>query len=198
MRTISLSAALLAANGAVAFAQEHGAEAPAKGGLMNLQVNLMFWTLILFGLTYFILKRYAFGPMTAAVEAREQALEDALQGAKDDRDAAAKLLEEHRAQLDAARGEGQKLIAEGRAIAEKMRQDLLERTRDEQHELLDRARREIEAEKERAVLELRRVAVDLAVAGASKLIDENLDSSKNRQLVESYLSSLGTLNVSRH
>src|ERR1041385_4917411 len=112
MRMLSLSTALLVANSAVAFAQEH-AEPAGGGGLMSFQVNLMFWTLIIFGITFFLLAQYAFGPITKAVDAREKALEDAIEGAKRDRDAAAKLLQEHQAAIDAARGEGQKLISDG-------------------------------------------------------------------------------------
>ena len=67
---------------------------------------------------------------------------------------------------------------------------MLEQTRREQQELLDRARREIDAEKERAIAQLRREAVDLAIAGASKVIEQNLDSQKNRQLIDNYLSAL--------
>ena len=71
-----------------------------------------------------------------------------------------------------------------------MRTDLLEQTHHEQQLLLERARQEIEAEKERAVAQLRREAVNLAIVGASKVIEENLDNTKNRQLVEAFLSTL--------
>ena len=196
MRTLSLSTLLLAANAAVAAAQE-GTAPPSGGGLMSLQLNLMFWTLGIFVVLYILLRKFAFGPITAAVEAREKALEDAIESAKRDREAAAKLLAEHQAKIDAARGEAQKLIADGRAVAEKMRADLLEHTRKEQQDMLERARREIESEKVRAISELRREAVDLALAGASKVIEQNLETEKNRQLVERYLSSIGSLEVSR-
>ena len=197
MRPLSLSTLFIAANAGLAAAQEGAAPPLSGGGLMSLQLNLMFWTLGIFIVLYFLLRRFAFGPITAAVEAREKALEDAIESAKRDRDAAAKLLADHQAQLDAARGEAQKLIADGRAVAEKMRADLLEQTRREQQDMLERARREIESEKERAISQLRREAVDLALAGASKVIEQNLESEKNRQLVERYLSSIGSLEVSR-
>lgn len=196
MRTLSLSTLLIAADAAVAAAQE-GAAPPSGGGLMSLQLNLMFWTLGIFIILYILLRKFAFGPITAAVEAREKALEEAIEGAKRDRDAAAKLLAEHQAKIDAARGEAQKLIADGRAVAEKMRADLLEQTRKEQQDMLERARREIDSEKDRAISQLRREAVDLALAGASKVIEQNLESEKNRQLVERYLSSIGSLGVGR-
>lgn len=196
MRTLSVSTALLLANAAAAAAQEHGG-ASGGGGLMSLQVNLMFWTLVIFVILYFLLSKFAFGPITAAVDAREKALEEAIEGAKRDREAAAKLLQEHQAKIEAARDEAQKLIADANSVAEKMRADLLDQTRKEQQDMLERARRDIGAEREKAIAQLRKEAVDLALAGAGKLIEENLESQKNRQLVESYLSSLGTLKVTQ-
>jgi F-type H+-transporting ATPase subunit b len=174
----------------VLLAQEHAA--PASGGLTSIQVNLMFWTLVIFVILFLLLRRFAFPPIFAAVEAREKALEDAIAGAKRDRDEAARLLEEHRRQIESARGEAQRFIAEGRQTAEKMRADLLEQARREQQEMLERARREIGAERDRAIMDLRREAVDLAIAGASKVLEENLDSSSNRRLVESFLASVST------
>ncbi|HVX42175.1 MAG TPA: F0F1 ATP synthase subunit B [Gemmatimonadaceae bacterium] len=194
MRTLSLSSLLVALNASAAFAQEGAAP---SGGLMSLQYNLMFWTLLIFLVLFFLLAKFAFGPITAAVESREKALEEAVEAAKRDREAAAALLAQHQAQIEAARGEAQQYIAEGRAAGEKMRADMLEQTRKEQQDMLERARREIESEKERAIAQLRREAVDLALAGASKVIEQNLQSDKNRQLVETYLSSLGTLNVTQ-
>jgi F-type H+-transporting ATPase subunit b len=194
MRMISLSTFLLIGNAALAAAQEGGKQ---QGGLVSIQLNLMFWTLLIFLVLYFILSKFAFGPITAAVEAREKALEEAIEAAKRDREKAAKLLQEHQAQIDAARGEGQKIIAEGRAVGEKMRADMIEQARKEQQDMLERARRDIESERDRAITQLRKEAVDLALAGASKVIEQNLESQKNRQLVESYLASIGTLETSR-
>jgi len=164
---------------------------------MKPDTGLMVWTLVIFVVLMIVLSKYAFGPITAAVEAREKALEDAIEGAKRDRDAAAKLLQEHQAAIDAARGEAQKIIADGRAVGEKMRTDMIEQTRKEQQDMLERARREIENEKDKAIIQLRREAVDLALAGAGKVIEQNLESQKNRQLVESYLASIGSLKVAQ-
>lgn len=166
-------------------------EAQAPGGsLMSLQSNLMFWTLLIFLVLFFLLSKFAFKPITAAVEAREKALEDALASAKRDRDAAAALLAEHQAQIDAARSEAQKLIAEARATGEQLRSDMLEKSRAEQQATVERAVQEIQREKERAVAELRHEAVEMAIAGASRVIEENLDSDKNRKLVENFLSTI--------
>ena len=168
------------------------AETGGGGSLVSLQVNLMFWTLVIFLILFWILKKYAFPAVLGAVEAREKALAEAIEGAKRDRDEAAKLLADHRAQIENARNEAQKFIAEARAVSEKSRADMLETTRQEQQEMLERARRDIGIERDKAIMELRREAVDLAIAGASRVVEQNLDSDKNRKLVESFLSSLAT------
>jgi F-type H+-transporting ATPase subunit b len=175
------------------FALNFAVVAVQEGGGANLlspNGGLMFWTIIIFVILLVILSRFAFKPMLAAVEAREKALQDALDKARRDTEEAARVLAEHRAGLEQARGEAQKLIADGRATAEKLRNDLLEQTKAQQQEMLDRARRDIETEKVNAIAALRREAVDLAIAGAGKVIERNLDNDANRKLVEGFLGSI--------
>jgi F-type H+-transporting ATPase subunit b len=184
---------LIVANSAIAFAQE---AAPEKThGVVDLEINLMFWTLIVFGITFFIVWKFFMPKIFAAVEAREKALEEAIDNAKRDREDAARLLADQRTSLDASRGEAQKIIADGRAIAENMRADLIEQTRKEQADMLERAKRDIEGERDKAIAQLRREAVELAIVGAGKVIEANLDSDKNRKLVESYLGSIASIKV---
>jgi len=186
MRTLLRSFMLSALVAAPALAQE---EAP-KANLLAPNLGLMAWTLIIFVILAIVLSRFAFGPITASVRAREAALEEALTAAKRDREDAARLLAEQRAALDASRGEAQKIIVDARAAAERVRAELVEQAHAEQTNMLERARQEIESEKVRAIGQLRREAVDLAIAGASKVIDRNLDQAANRQLVESFLASV--------
>jgi F-type H+-transporting ATPase subunit b len=188
---LSRALPLLALQASPLLAQEeaHGA-AGGSVNLMDPHAGLMFWTLLIFVGLLLILSKFAFKPITAAVEARERSLEEAIAGAKRDRDAAAALLAEQRQQLEGSRVEAQRLIADSRAAAEKMRAELLEQTRQQQAELLERARRDIEGEKERAIAEMRREAIDLALAGASKVIERNLDDAANRRIVEDFLGSI--------
>lgn len=192
MRKALLNVLLLVSTAAPALAQEHGAAAGGSPNLLEPKSGLMFWTLVIFVILLFVLSKFAFGPLTAAVAAREKALEDAIEGAKRDREAAARLLDEQRAKIEEARTEAQRYIAEGRAAGEKLRADMVEHTRRDQQEMIERARREIETEKTRAIAELRREAVDLAIAGASKVIEKNLDEASNRRLVESFLAGIGS------
>ena len=187
LRSTLLASVPLLLAAAPAVAQE------AEGGSVNLlspSGGLMFWTLIIFVLLLLLLSKFAFPPILGAVEARERSLQEAIEGAKADREAAAALLAQQRAELERSRTEAQQLIADGRTAGERLRAEMLEQTRTQQQELLDRARREIEGERDRAILDLRREAVDLALAGASKVIEKNLDDASNRRLIEGFLTTI--------
>jgi F-type H+-transporting ATPase subunit b len=179
-----------AATPLAARAQEHAADAGSPPGLLTIDGGLMVWTLVVFAALFFLLKRFAFGPITQAVRAREEALTQAIEDAKRDREEAARILAGHKAEVDAARGEAQKYIVEGRQTAEQMRAQMLEDTRKQQQDLLERAKRDIDAEKTAAIADLRREAVGLAIAAAGKVIEKNLDDAQNRKLVEQYLAGL--------
>jgi F-type H+-transporting ATPase subunit b len=165
-------------------------ESGQSGDLLSPNGGLMFWTLVTFVILLAILGKLVFPKITAAVEAREKALEEAIEGAKRDREAAAQALAEQQRQIEAARNEAQKIIAEGRQVGEKVRAQMIDETHTQQQQMLERARREIEQEKERAIAEMRREAVELAIAGASKVIEKNLDDQANRKIVETFLSSI--------
>jgi F-type H+-transporting ATPase subunit b len=167
-------------------------ESGASGSILTPNGGLMVWTLVIFVVLFVVLSKFAFGPITEQVRKREHALEEALAEAKRDREEAAKLIAEQRRQLDAARDEGQKLIADARGAAEKSRQDLVQQAHEQQQEILNRTREEIRAERDKAIAELRREAVDLAIVGAGKVIEKNLDDRTNRELVERFLASVDT------
>ncbi len=180
---------------------QHGVVAPEEStqpaNLLSPNGGLMFWTLVVFLFLFFILGKFVFPKITAAVEAREKALEEAIEGAKRDREEAARALAEQQRQIEAARVEAQKIIVEGRQTGEKLRAQMIEETHQQQQQMLERARREIEQEKERAIAELRREAIELAIAGASKVIEKNLDDQANRKIVESFLASIPPREVKR-
>ena len=177
------------------FLQEHGA-APAPGGEahgptpFDINVGLIFWTLIVFGILMLLLWRFAWPSILKSVEERERRIQHQLEEAEKARAEAARLLEEHKAAIAKARDEAQQILAHAKSLAQKEREALVAKGHEEQEALLARARREIEAEKDKAILALRQEAVDLSIAAASKLVEANLDSDANRRLVMNYLAGL--------
>jgi F-type H+-transporting ATPase subunit b len=162
------------------------------GGLYDINTGLSVWTLIVFAILVFVLGRYAWGPILSAVDAREKSIQSALDEAAERNDEAARLLAEHKEQLADARRQASELIAEGKAAGENVRKEIEEKARLEGQAIVERARAEIARERDQAIQTLRRESVDLALAAASRLMQENLDQDKDRKLVERYLSELGS------
>jgi F-type H+-transporting ATPase subunit b len=172
----------------VPLLQEPGGEQ----GFTPFSINsgLIFWTILVFGVLLVVLWRLGWPALLKSVEERERRIQQQLDEAERARAEAARLLEEHKRTIAAARSEAQEMVAKARAVAEKERETLLAKAREEYEQLLERARKEIGAEKEKAILELRREAVDLSIAAASKLIEAKLDTEANRRLVMEYLVTL--------
>lgn len=158
--------------------------------MFDLNPGLTVWTTFVFLALLGILWKYAWGPILAAVEARESRIQDTLDQAAKEREEAAKLLAEHRQQMADARRQAQELIAESREAGDRVRQDIEEKARVEGQALIERARESIQREKEAALDALRREAVDLALAAAAKLMQETLDAAKDRELVMGYIEEL--------
>jgi len=186
-KSLGLALLLVTGTGGPVFAQETGA---GGGGPLTVDGGLVIWTLVVFGLLLYVLKRNAWPVLLAAVREREQKLERQLAEAEKNRAEAAALLEEHKRLLAAAKGEAQEILNKAKTVAEKERATLLAKAREEYERLLARARKEIDEEKEKALLALRREAVDLSIAAAAKLLDANLDTEGNRRLVTEYLAGL--------
>lgn len=179
-------ALVASAVGAVPAAAEGANPSP-----LTVDGGLVIWTLVVFGLLVFVLKRSAWPVLLSAVREREQRLERQLAEAEKNRLEAAALLEQHRQLLAGAKAEAQQIMNTAKSVAEKERAALLAKAREEYDSLLARARKEIDDEKAKALVELRRNAVELSIAAASKLIETKLDAQTNRKIVTDFLETLG-------
>ncbi len=169
--------------------QEHAAEAPK---VFNPTTNVMVWTWVIFIILFVVLAKFAFPPILGYAAAREKRIQDALDDAKRQRNETEALLTQQREELANAKVEAQALIAEGKVAADKVRTDLIERARGEGDALIERAKVEIAREREIAIDSLRREAVELAIAAASRLVSQRLDSAADRKIVEDFLAGVGT------
>jgi F-type H+-transporting ATPase subunit b len=161
------------------------------GGPFSIEPGLILWAWLVFGALLFLLWKYAWPAIVRATEEREGTIARQLEEAEKMNAEAKVALEEHRQLLAGAKEEAQGLLAEAKSAAESERQQLLAKARTEQEQILDRAKREIDAERDRAITDLRREAVDLSLAAAARLVEERLDSTADRKLVQDYLGSLG-------
>ncbi|HEX6746578.1 MAG TPA: F0F1 ATP synthase subunit B [Longimicrobium sp.] len=183
-RSIYAAVALLPASASPLLAQEE------KGGLLSLHPGLSIWTLVIFLIVFAVLAKFAFPKILEAVEARERHLAELAEGAERDRAEAAALADEHRRLVDETRARVQEALNESRSTAERMRAEILEQAQRERADLIARTQAELAAERASTLEQVRRDAVDVAMAAAERLVRKNLDTADNRRLVEEYLGAV--------
>ena len=93
----------------------------ASSALIKVVPGLMIWTLVAFGMTLFVLKRYAFGPIQKVIDDRRERIRQSIDEADRVREEAGKLLDEHRALIGQARREAEEILGEARRIGEAQR-----------------------------------------------------------------------------
>jgi F-type H+-transporting ATPase subunit b len=185
VRTLILAGSALATSPlGLAAAESEG------GGVFSVNPGLSVWTTVIFLMLLGVLWKFAWGPLLAAVEAREERIQSALDQSRTHQEEAEKLIAEHRAQLAEARRQAAEIVAESRSAAENLRRDLEAKAREEAQGIVEAARNEIERQKDQALAELRAESVDLALAAASRLLQERVDTDRDRQIVSSFLDDL--------
>ena len=165
----------------------------AEGGPSSpfeVNMGLFVWTWIVFLPLMWVLWKFAYPAILSATEAREKQIADQLGEAERLNAEARTLLAEQQKLSAESRSAAQAMLADARAAAETERAATLEKAQHEQEALMARAKREIGAERDRAIALLRQEAVDLSLAAASKLIGQRLDTAGDRKLVEDYLATL--------
>ncbi|NOT10097.1 MAG: F0F1 ATP synthase subunit B [Gemmatimonadales bacterium] len=154
--------------------------------------GLMIWTVIVFLVLLFLLWKFAWpGILKATVERENKIKADLAEAERQNAAAKSALAEAQRLQQE-ARSSAQALLADARAAVDKERASAVDKIKQEQDALLERTRREIASERDRAVAELRREAVDLALGAAAKVVGQRLDSDADKKIVLDYLSKVDT------
>jgi F-type H+-transporting ATPase subunit b len=138
---------------------------------------------VVFGALYLLLYR----PMTRMLDARANRIRESLEAADRARQEAASSAEQVERELGDARNQGQALIAEARTAASQFRQQEDARTRAEMEAMLERARAEIERERDAAVEQVRRQFAELAITAAERVVERSLDKDAHAQLIDKVL-----------
>ena len=162
----------------------------AANPLIEVAPGLMIWTLICFGITFYVLKRFAFGPIQKAIDQRRERIRQAIEEADHARAEARRMLEEHRELRAQARGEAEGILAEARRIADAMSQRVREETEADRQRRLEETRRQIEAETERALERIRADVGQLALVAAEKVTRKSLTDADQRRLIEEAIREL--------
>ena len=162
--------------------------------LISVTPGLMIWTIVCFLIALYVLKKYAFGPIQKMIDARREQIRHSIEEAEQARVEARKLLEEHKALLQSARGDADEILAEARKTREAMELRMREETEAERKRRIEETRREIAAETARALEKIRTEVADLTLEATAIVVGRKLDSERDRELIT---EAIGSLDFSR-
>ena len=162
----------------------------AANPLIEVVPGLMIWTLVCFGITFFVLRKWIFGPVQTAIDARRDRIRQAIEEADKARAEARQLLEEHRALIQSARGDAEQILAEARRVADAQRDRMKEELEAERQRRLDDTAKQIEAETRRALEQIRGEVANLTVIATSKVTGKVLTDEDHRRLIDEAIGDL--------
>ncbi len=162
----------------------------AENSLITVVPGLMIWTLVCFVVVYVVLRRYGFSRIQTIIDERRERIHRSIAQAEQARDEAAKLLEEHRAMLVQARGEAEEILENARKVADSQRERLQGELEADRARRLAETERQVAAETQRALEQIRSEVGELALIAAAKVTGKLLDTDDDRRLVEQTVSEL--------
>jgi F-type H+-transporting ATPase subunit b len=158
--------------------------------LVQPDPGLYIWTILTFLVLVALLAKFAWRPLLEALERRQAGIRAALDEARQAREEIRRVQEDAQRLLTEARGEAGQILARTREDAARLRDELKQKAQADAASVVANAERQIQLETTRAVEQLRREAVDLSVAIASKLLQRNVTKQDNERLIEDTLRQL--------
>jgi F-type H+-transporting ATPase subunit b len=158
--------------------------------LLTPSVTLLIWTVVIFLVFFFIIRKYAFGPIAEGLEKRRRSVQDNIDTAESAREEAQKLLEEYRAKLAEARQESNTILERARRTGEEDRRRATEEITAERERAVGEVQRAIQAETRQSIDRIRREVAELTLLATEKVLARKLDEAEQQRLIDDALSGV--------
>ena len=155
--------------------------------LVTPEIGLVFWTTLSFGILFFLLAKFAWKPIMAAIDTRERSIEDALLKAEAAKDEMSRLTNENESLLKQARAERDLILAEAKKVKDQIIGEAKEAAQTEGTRMIELARVEINNQKAIAMADVKNQVAALSLEIAEKVLRKQLD---NKGQQEAYIRQL--------
>jgi len=146
--------------------------------------GLTLWTIVTFLVLLFVLKWKAWGPLMEALDARSKQIEESLSKAEKVTADAEQQAAKNEEVLQAARKEAQDIVAQAREAGDKLKHKMETDGKEQYDGMLEKAKEQIDMEKQKALNEIKTTVVDIALKASEKVIKRNLNDEDNKKIVE--------------
>src|SRR3989442_570244 len=158
--------------------------------LVQPDPGLFIWTILTFLVLLALLAKFAWGPLLAALQSRQDAIKKSLDDADRAKQELERLHQESAKILEQARVDASSMLAKTRSDDERLREDLKTRAKEEAETIIRNAEQHIQLQTRQALQEIRHEVADISVMIASKLLERNLAKEDNDRLISETLKQI--------
>lgn len=155
---------------------------------IGINVPVLIAQIINFTALLIVLRLFVYKPILRMLDERRERIREGLSAAERGREQAAEANREAQAQIEAARREGQAIIAQAQQVAQRLQEEGRADAQRQREADIQRARAEIQMERDNAITELRKEFADLTIAAAEKVIGQSLDRTVHQRLIDEALA----------
>lgn len=157
-----------------------------------IQWESIVLAIIGFALLYWLLQKFAFGPLFSVMEQRRERVVGELEKAENDRKQAEQYLLEQQQAVQSAREEAMQIIEHARQTSSRQADEMIAQAREEAARLKEEALKDIENEKNKAIAQLKSQVSAMSIMIASKIIEKQVDEQTHKDLIDQYLKEVGS------
>lgn len=161
-----------------------------KAGLVEFSWTFVFQivnTLIL----YLVLKKFLFVPVTEFIQGRQDEIKSSYDDAEKTNEEAEKLKSEYEGKLDKVEEEKQEILIAAKKKADEQGSEIIKESKEQAAKLKEKAEQEIEIEKKKAINDVKDDISSMVIMAASKVLENEVDESRNKQLVDDFIKEVG-------
>jgi F-type H+-transporting ATPase subunit b len=159
--------------------------------LTSPAIGLVFWSVLIFGLFFGLLTKFAWKPILSAVKARDEMIKSSLASAEKAREDMLKLQSDNEAILKKAREEREVILREARDVRDKLIGEAKTKAAEEAEKIVEKAMVGIEREKTKALAEIHEQVASLSVEIASKILGQRLEKTDEQsKLIDKYINDI--------
>lgn len=163
----------------------------AGNSLTSPGIGTIFWAVLIFSLFFFLLAKFAWKPILAAIKQRDEMIKGSLESAESARREMVRLQADNEAILRKAREEREVILKEARDVRDKLIAEAKGKATEEAENIVEKAMTGIEKEKVKALSEIHQQVANLSVEIASKLLGEKLSKTgEQEKLINKYLKEI--------
>jgi F-type H+-transporting ATPase subunit b len=159
-------------------------------GITDLGINVpvLLFQMVNFTFLLLVLRLFVYKPVLKMLDERRERIREGLNAAERGREQAAEAERMAQEQIEAARREGQQIVQNAQQISQRLQEEGRQQAQQQAEAILERARGEIQLERDTAIAELRREFADLTISAAEKVISQSLDRNAHQRLIEQALA----------